>query len=404
MKYQLYIFKRHVEDVLMYPFILLGKLIAILKPLPREYETFFFFPFHHIGGAEKVHAQVARATGNANCIIFFTRQSANDLFYDMFKASGCEMRDISKWTDNKWIYFVNIIWRGRMAHYINRQQLRPVVFNGQCNFGYKLSPWIAKEIPQIELIHSLCSFSYIRIPFLPFITATVMISTIRIQEHLELYKRYGIPANYGNRIRFIMNAIELPAQTRKPVPATEWTVLYVGRSTPEKRVHLIAQMAKQAVESQQPLQFEFLGEVKEAIPAELHAYCHFWGNQSDTTTIDSIYTNAAILMLVSDTEGFPMVVMEAMARGLAIVTTPVGELPLHIKDGENGYLLPNTFDEASVVSNGLAACACLSNDPVLWQQISEHNQAYAFEHFGMARFINDYQQLFSELRPITAHV
>src|SRR5206468_2512178 len=112
--------------------------------------------------------------------IFFTRKSQNDLFYSEFAASGCEIRDVSNYTDNKLIYFVNIIFRGMIAAYINNQKKKPVVFNGQCNFGYKISPWISNRIPQIELIHSLCSFSYIRIPFLPFISRTVMISTVRI--------------------------------------------------------------------------------------------------------------------------------------------------------------------------------------------------------------------------------
>src|SRR5688572_20813934 len=160
----------------MYPLILMGRIIARAKPLKKEYETFFFFPFYHIGGAEKVHAHIAKATGNKNCIIYFTRKSQNDLFHSEFAASGCTMKDISKYTDNKWIYFVNIIFRGIISQYINQQKQQPIVFNGQCNFGYKLSPWIKKRIPQLELIHSLCSFSYIRIPFLPFIHRTVMIS------------------------------------------------------------------------------------------------------------------------------------------------------------------------------------------------------------------------------------
>src|SRR5687768_9146337 len=118
----------------MYPFILMGRIIAKANPLKKEYETFYFFPFYHIGGAEKVHAQIAKATGDKDCIIFFTRRSANNLFYEEFRQSGCEMKDISRYTDNKWIYFVNIIFRGIISYYINSQKTRPLVFNGQCNF------------------------------------------------------------------------------------------------------------------------------------------------------------------------------------------------------------------------------------------------------------------------------
>jgi L-malate glycosyltransferase len=399
MRYRLLLIKRWAEDIAMFPLILLGRLIALLRPLEKEYETFFFFPFYHVGGAEKVHLNIARAIGNKNCIIFFTRKSLNNLFYQDFASSGCEMHDISRYTDNKWIYFVNIIYRGIITGYINGQKKKPLVFNGQCNFGYKISPWVAKSIPQIELIHSLCSFSYIRIPFLPFIDQTVMISTIRIQEHLDLYKRYGIPLKFGERIRFIMNAIDLPSL--KPLSQKNngaMSVLYVGRSTPEKRVHLIAEMASVLSDKNKSIQFRFLGDVKEAIPKEYHAYCRFLGNQSDPKLIDEVYRTSDVLILVSDTEGFPMVVMEAMAHGLAIVSTAVGELPLHVKNGINGFLIEDYRNEKAVIAQGMAHILQLHEDKDLLQRMSKNNIQYAYSHFGMERFVADYVHLAKEAK------
>jgi glycosyltransferase involved in cell wall biosynthesis len=437
--YRLFLLKRWVEDLLMFPLILLGRFLARRRPLGREYETFFFFPFYHIGGAEKVHAAIAKATGNPDCIIFFTRKSQNDLFYKEFQSSGCVMKDISRYTDNKWIYFVNIIFRGIISGYINSQKKKPLVFNGQCNFGYKISPWIKKDIAQIELIHSLCSFSYIRIPFLPFITRTVMISTIRIREHLDLYKRFGIPLSLGERIQFIMNGIELPERTmtdnrppitdeghqvsdkrqlqnekngtpedrssvvgdRLSVVGYRLTVLYVGRGTAEKRVDLIAEMAKRMHGKEENITFQFLGEVKDSIPADLHGYSYFWGNQGDPEKIDSIYRKAQVLILVSDTEGFPMVVMEAMARGLAVVSTAVGEVPLHVQDGVNGYLVRDFRNREAVVEECMQYILHLHKDQGLLSQIAERNIDYAYKHFGMDRFRREYNELFDRMR--TAH-
>ena len=399
MKYRLLLLKRWIEDVMMSPFILLGRIIAHMKPLEREYETFFFFPFYHIGGAEKVHLNIAQAVGGKDCIIFFTRKSHNDLFYAGFASSGCVIKDISKYTDNKWIYFANVIFRGIVSGYINGQKKTPLVFNGQCNFGYKLSPWISKRIPQVELIHSLCSFSYIRIPFLPFITRTVMISKIRIAEHIALYGRYGIPAAFESRIQFILNGIELP-QT-KPLPkvsTAELVCLYVGRATPEKRVHLIAEMAKRINEKKAAIHFQFLGDVKEAIPEALWPYCKFWGAQSNDAVIDKIYSEAHVLLLVSDTEGFPMVVMEAMAKGLAILATSVGEIPLHVKEGVNGFLINDYTNERGVIEKGTEALLHLEGDKKLLPQISAANITYAFNHFGMTRFRAEYRQLFEQMR------
>ena len=133
--YRLLLIKRFIEDIFIFPFILLGRLAASKYPLKKEYRVFFFFSFYHTGGAEKVHAQIAAATGGNDCIIFFTRKSDNDRFLNDLKNTGCEIKDISKFTDNKWLYFLNLIYRGIITAYINKQKLTPVVFNGQCNFS-----------------------------------------------------------------------------------------------------------------------------------------------------------------------------------------------------------------------------------------------------------------------------
>lgn len=399
MRYRLLIGKRWAEDVLMYPLILLGRLIAKQKPLRKEYETFFFFPFYHTGGAEKVHAAVAKATGNANCIIFFTRKSLNNDFYHLFTESGCTLKDISRYTDNKWLYPVNIVFRGILSGYINGQQKVPLVFNGQCNFGYKISPWIKSSVPQIELIHSVSNFSYIRLPFLPFITRTVMISTVKIKEHLAIYKRYGVPQHAKDRIEFVMNGIDLPTPLPPPKqPGNGLTVLYVGRGTPEKRVHLVGEIASRVAAEVSSVRFQFLGDVQDAVPAAYHPLCQFFGNQKDETIIHEIYSNADVLLLVSDTEGFPMVIMEAMARGLAVVSTAVGEVPLHVHNGISGFVIADYRNEQAVVSSAAEYIMRFLADPALLRSVSAHNINYAANHFGMDRFAEQYRDLFSKCR------
>jgi glycosyltransferase involved in cell wall biosynthesis len=71
---------------------------------------------------------------------------------------------------------------------------------------------------------------------------------------------------------------------------------------------------------------------------------------------DKIFNEAAIYCLPSWGEGFPMGVLDAIAYGVPVVTTPVGGIPDIIKSGENGYIfdtndLDNLAKQLTVLMN-----------------------------------------------------
>jgi len=395
MLYKMLILKRMVEDLFILPFVWWGRMIA--KPLSpgEEYDLFFFFPFYHIGGAEKVHAQIAAAMRNRKAVIFFTRKSSNAFFLEDFKSSGHRIIDISAFTDNKWKYWNNLVYRGIISSYINQQQKKKVVFNGQSNFGYKVSRWINKDIPQVELIHSLSSFSYIRIPFLPFYRETVMISRNRINDHLELYQKFGIPESFRQKIKYIINGIPLPENIPvKMFSGATLNLLYAGRDTKEKRVHLVREIGKACEQKMLPSSITYMGDVSGVIPDQGLEKVRFYGNVSDTALINNIYREADVLLITSSEEGFPMVVMEAMARGCIILATPVGDIPVHVQQGINGFLFSQVKDEQKIIEEAVILVQKLLSDPSLCSAISANNIKYAKEHFGLAIFEKNYQQLF----------
>lgn len=399
MIYRLLLLKRQLENSFIFPFILIGKTIGALNNKREDFELLFIFPFYHTGGAEKVHSLIANTFKNKKALILFTRKSKDTRYLEAFKTSGHHIVDISRYTDNKFIYWNNLIYRGIIASLVNGQTGCPIIFNGQSNFGYKLSPWIKKEIVQIDLIHAFSSFSWIRIPFINYYTKTVMISRYAINEHKEQYLKLGIPDNEFNKIEYITNGIAIPADFTRPVKQDKTLhVLYVGRSTSEKRVNLIAQIAQQASINQLDIKFSMVGDVKLDIESSIQQHIHFFGPVNDETELFKIYQKNDVLIMTSLHEGFPISIMEAMSAGCAILSTPVGDIPYHVKHEKNGFLFSSTNNEIIIREQAIDYLEKLLNEPELLTELSINNQRYAKKEFELSIFENRYQSLLNQTK------
>jgi glycosyltransferase involved in cell wall biosynthesis len=100
--------------------------------------------------------------------------------------------------------------------------------------------------------------------------------------------------------------------------------------------------------------------------------------------IPSLLANATFLVHPSDSEGYPNVVMEAMACGRAVVATDAGDVPCLVDDGKTGFVVPQGDDAAL-----LARMATLMTDHDLCQQMGAAGRAKAEQRFGLARLVSE---------------
>ena len=98
-----------------------------------------------------------------------------------------------------------------------------------------------------------------------------------------------------------------------------------------------------------------------------------------------------IFALSSDSEQFPLSLVEAMAAGLPAVATAVGDVPFIVSE-DNKPLIVAPEDEAGFA----AALDCLADRGSLRRAIGEANRALARERYDGAEMIAAYARLYSE--------
>lgn len=123
-----------------------------------------------------------------------------------------------------------------------------------------------------------------------------------------------------------------------------YQVLFLGWIVKEKGVYDILDAIPAVVERFPTAQFLFAGnkeveKLSEAIQSRgLSKYARVMGWVEGDRKRD-LLLGSRLLLLPSYTEGVPNVILEAMAAGLPVITTPVGGIPSVFLEGVNGYFI-----------------------------------------------------------------
>jgi glycosyltransferase involved in cell wall biosynthesis len=96
-----------------------------------------------------------------------------------------------------------------------------------------------------------------------------------------------------------------------------------------------------------------------------------------------------VFALSSEIEGLPLVVPEAMAAGLPIVTTAVGGLPGVVDEGETGLLVP--IEEGRLRD----AIAALARDHARARAMGLRAREVALHRYSADRMVEAYLDLYA---------
>lgn len=116
---------------------------------------------------------------------------------------------------------------------------------------------------------------------------------------------------------------------------TRYRFVFVGRNEFRKGLHILYPVL-QKLEQKYSFQVDFIGPIEKEQQIANSNYIYH-GKISEETKIQTILDQCDCLLVPSLSEGMPTVILEAMARGLAIVASDVGAVS-ELVSLQNGYL------------------------------------------------------------------
>jgi glycosyltransferase involved in cell wall biosynthesis len=391
MTYRTARWKQTAEHICLLPLVWIGRIIGMFYKVPKPGGIFLIYPNRDTGGSYRVNADIATLFSSYKPLMIFTKHELNGGYRHLFEIEGVTTLDISKQIDNKYLHFINVIWRGIIAQWI-RQTDNPVLFGGECIYFYKLVPHVYKKATCIELCHVNKWLLYTQ-AFAPMIHHRVFSTQKIMRDHAVMYHENGIPIELKSRLQFIDNKIDIPAAHWES--RAHLQVLFVGRGSPQKRVHLVAAIAEKVKQLRPEIGFTLVGDVEALVPEQVKPLVTIRTDINKASLLQPLYQSHDVLILTSLFEGLPIVVMDMMAQGRVVVSTAVDGIPDYVKHMDNGMLIDAVKDEAEVIKQGVEIILALDDNPALLRKLSASARQFALAHFSAHAFDDAYRKLFA---------
>lgn len=192
----------------------------------------------------------------------------------------------------------------------------------------------------------------------------------------------------ADRVHILNNGVPEPTRPRDKGPAgSARRILFVGNLSERKGVSdLLHALTRPVLREGPPLEVTLAGggdvatyqaKAQELGVADLVRF-EGWVDQD---RVAQLMARAHVLVLPSYDEGLPLVILEALANGVAVVCTPVGEIPSVLSDGVNAcFVTPGDVD-------GIAsALHRVMGEPALMDTLGRNGRGLYEQEFSLSRF------------------
>ena len=383
-----------------------------LKVIKGKSNILCIIPFMVIGGAERVILNISQGIDHKSMAFHcITTNPENHVWKNKF-LNNFENVIIP----NKLIQNENILFK--YLDLLIRKLNIDIVLTSNSSTGYRYLPRLKSEFihtKTIDILHARESFgitpefNYI----IPYLDRRICISKDLKEYMMKIYEICNFKEKYGERIRIIYNGIDTdffnPAKKNKGVFKSKHKInqntkliSFIGRFSSEKNPLLFVDIAQGVIEKNQRNNLRFvmsgngleLERIREHIRnINLEEYFILTDFIDDTTEIE-LLADTFVLLVVSQNEGIPFVILEAISTGIPVISTNVGAIKEIIKDDENGYLIKINKEVIESFSNKVSY---LLQNQAKYDEISKNTQKFIHSKYTLKNMGEKYKTLFNEI-------
>lgn len=293
----------------------------------------------------------------------------------------------------------------KIAKVINKQR-NPAVFGCDTHFFYDLIPHLDERVKIIDLVHNFTSDDWsagnYSIHLAERIHARVVLGKQNYNRFAELYRRHKKDTQLMDRVRIIHNQVKMPQAYPKKDYNGLLNVIFVARNCPDKRPQAFLDIAKACRERHLPLRFTMVGDFSAYMDQDTREV-FMPGRITDKDELNDIYDGAHLILCTSRTEGFPMVFLEGMSRGVVPISTDVGEVKNYISERkQTGFVLDNHTEDKQIVSNFVELLTQICDNTKLIERFAANGYEMVSQQFSEAGFAENYRNLLAleNLNPV----
>lgn len=248
--------------------------------------------------------------------------------------------------------------------------------------GYMLDSEISSKAPFLQRLHYKTDLRWNTKKALKSARAVTAVS----QYLADLVK---MDLNYNKDIKVINNGVDLDRFTPDKRKTKEIKVLYAGNPRKLKGVELLPKIAAELEGTGISIYYTCgLRNINSFKPVNNLISV----GKVEYEKMPKLYNDMDILLFPTLREGFGLVVAEAMACGLPVISTNCSSIPELIDDGKGGYLCSVNDYQAMVEKIKILAVSHELRD-----RMGEYNREKAERLYSLKSMVSNYNELYESI-------